>query len=56
MEQLVSLENASRDRFIFAMAEFGVNQSVISRTFGISRAMVYNVLLAAGNNEDYLQK
>jgi hypothetical protein len=54
MEQLISLENAARDRFVVAMAEYGVTQIAIARIFGLSRAWVYQVLLAAGNNQDYL--
>lgn len=54
-EQLSSLENAARDRFIRAMSERGVNDSELARTFGIHRSRVYQILLASNNDEDYLQ-
>jgi hypothetical protein len=53
-EQLDSLENAARDRFICFMAEQGMSHSQIANVFGLHRTRAQQIL-ATSNEVDYLQ-
>lgn len=53
-EQLPSLENAARDRFIRLMDERGISQIQVAATFGITRQRVQQILDGNKGDIDYL--